>query len=72
MKPLVRQALTGVSLHPPGLELDERVGEDALVLFQAAVANVATHVHLTQDAQRTDFGVVVSGTLSDKHQAPEG
>lgn len=71
VSPLQCQAITCVSLHPPGLELDDRVGEDALVLFQAALANIATHVHLTQHAQWTDFGVVVSGTLPDKHQAPE-
>lgn len=69
--PLPRHVFTCVSLHPPGFELDEGVGEDALVLFQAAVADIAAHVHLAQDAQGADLGVVFSVALRHKHQAPE-
>ena len=64
--------LTHLMLHHPHFELHQAVGEEALVLADAAVAHlVATEVQLAVGVQRAHFRVAHRGLLQNVDQAPE-
>lgn len=64
--------LTALLLQHPDLQLDEAVGVVAVVLPDAAVANlVAADVQLVQWTHRPDLGVTDCGLLQNVNQAPD-
>lgn len=64
--------LTLLTLHYPHLELDEAVGEEAVILSLAAVAHrVPTHIQLARRLVLANFGVFQCRVSQKMDEAPD-